>query len=232
MKRRRLNFDRQLLPLILKLWSSSAPGSPFPTFSLSLSLSPTLSLSLTLSDPTAFPSSCLSPWSDPFESIVVKTQKRLLTKYFAKLFFLFIKKIRSSTFLFEKRNGMKFQKHFSQQNVSNLVSAFLVFWKHPAYWSHAKAITCWWVEGLSWTWKARPSPSRWLGSTPAPWPPSESWFDWRLHQQQNKTLQKQAEKERSSESANDETVLRLLDRQKNELIGWRLVIFLSLVENK
>ena len=151
MKRRRLNFDRQLLPLILKLWSSSAPGSPFPTFSLSLSLSPTLSLSLTLSDPTAFPSSCLSPWSDPFESIVVKTQKRLLTKYFAKLFFLLIKKIRSSTFLFEKRNGMKFQKHFSQQNVSNLVSAFLVFWSNPAYWSHAKAITCWWVEGLSWT---------------------------------------------------------------------------------
>ena len=34
-----------------------------------------------------------------------------------------------------------------------------------------------------------------------------------------KLLQKQAEKERSSESANDGTVLRLLDRQKNELIG-------------
>ena len=35
-----------------------------------------------------------------------------------------------------------------------------------------------------------------------------------------KLLQKkQVEKERSSESANDETVLRLLDRQKNELIG-------------
>ena len=49
MKRRRLNFDRQLLPLILKLWSSSAPGSPFPTFSLSLSLSPILSLFLSLS---------------------------------------------------------------------------------------------------------------------------------------------------------------------------------------